>query len=149
MTIATIETLRDISQRCQDVRPLSREQNQWLGRALDDFLSHRCPSIDAAMHLCFPRGGIPWWREEANRKRDAALRAMAEAVFADLSVTAQARHIRMLTVRYAATAWLIDRRLTAMPVQYIGGLKEFLYRAFACGASLPVSERTLRCILQR
>ena len=149
MTIATIDTLRDISQRCHEARPLTGEQKLWLGRAFDDFLSHRCQSIDAAMHLCFPRGGIPWWREEANRKRDAALRAMAEALFADFSVTARARHIRMLTVRYAATAWLIDRRLTAMPVQYIGGLKEFLYRAFACGASLPVSERTLRCILQR
>jgi hypothetical protein len=144
-----IQELRDISERIKTGAPLSDGQRIWLGRAFEDFLARRSRSIEEAMGLSFPKGGLPWWREEANRKRDAALKALADRHFAHMTVAAQARTIRALTVRYAASAWRLDRTVTAMPRHYAGGAHEWLYCAFASGAPLPVSERSLRHILGR
>jgi hypothetical protein len=147
--LTTIEQLRDISQRCRNREPLSAEQLSWLGQVLSDFLSQRCHSVDEAFGLRFARGGVPWWREEAMRKRDAALRELARRHFADLSVAAQASRIRTLAVRYAASAWLLDKGNGGMPESYVGTAKEWLWRAFASGAPMPIGERQLRHVLGR
>jgi hypothetical protein len=144
-----IQEIRDISTRFQTGLPLTEPQTSWLGRVLDDFLAHRHRSIEEAMGLRFPRGGIPWWRDEANRKRDAAILALAQRFMAGMSVTAQAREIHCLSIRYAASAWRHDRERPAMPSHYAGSAAEHLYRAFASGAPMPVGERTLRHILGR
>lgn len=147
--LTTIEQLRDISQRCRNREPLSAEQLNWLGHVLSDFLSQRCHSVDEAFGLRFARGGVPWWREEAMRKRDAALRELARRHFADLSVAAQASRIQTLAVRYAASAWMLDKGDGGMPESYVGTAKEWLWRAFASGAPMPIGERQLRHILGR
>ena len=145
--LATIELLESISARCLAGQQLEEGQRHWLGRVLAEYLAHRCPTIEDAMRLRGDRGGIPWWREQANRKRDAALRELAARHFARLSVTAQAREIHTLSLRYAASAWLFDRERAAMPPHYAGTAKEWLWRAFAARAPMPIGERQLRHIL--
>jgi hypothetical protein len=146
---ATIDSLRDISRRCLSAQPLSDEQLNWLGQSLAEFLAHRTRSVDEALGLRFGRGGVPWWREEAMRKRDAALRQLADRFHAGLSVSAQARIIRGAAIRFGASAWRRDRELDAMPAYYAGREHEWLWRAFASGAPMPIGERQLRHVLGR
>lgn len=145
--LGTIEILRDISDRCLEGRPLSAQQREWLGTVLGRFLTHEDRTIEDAMGLRFPRGGVPWWREEAIRKRDAALRELAVRYFPKHSVTAKARMLRQLTLRYAASAWRFDSIAAEMPARYKETAQEWLWRAFATGAPLPIGERHLRHIL--
>jgi hypothetical protein len=142
---ATIEQLRRICHRCLDD---SDAQLRWLGDALNDFLNHRCRTVDEALGLRFPRGGIPWWREEAARKRNAALRELAARYYGEQPVTAQARQVRILMQRYAASAWRYDQAKPAMPPHYSGTDHEWLWTAFAAGAPMPIRERQLRHVLQ-
>lgn len=146
-TLANIEMLREISHLCLNEEPLRDEQAQWLGRCLTSFLEHRCTSMDEAFQLCFPRGGVPWWREEAMRKRNGALQELADRFLADLSLHAKAIRIRELSVRYAGSSWRHDRARPDMPASFRGTPKEQLWIAFASGAPMPLSQRQLRNIL--
>jgi hypothetical protein len=140
-----ISYLRAVCQRClRDSDP----QLRWLGNALNDFLTLRCASVDEALGLRFPRGGMPWWREEATRQRDAALRQLAALHFPSLAVTAQARAVCTVSTRYAAAGWRHDRNREAVPPHYTGTPHEFLWQAFASGAPMPLRQRQLRHILQ-
>lgn len=139
-----IDKLRTACRRCLDD---SDDQLRWLGRSLQEFLAHRCRSVDEALGLQAGRGGIPWWREEANRKRDAALRQLAARHLAGLSITAQARQLHVLTVRYAGSTWRFDRTRPAMPTSYTGSVHECLWLAFSSGAPMPIGQRQLRNIL--
>ncbi|MFQ5786028.1 MAG: hypothetical protein ACE5H8_14570 [Alphaproteobacteria bacterium] len=142
-----IDKLREVKERCLSGEPLGHELGGWLGSALDAYLSRRSRTVEEAFGLCFPQGGVPWWLEEAIRMRDAALRALAECFFADLSPGAQARNIRRIASRYAASAWRIDRDRETMPRHYRGTVKEFLWIAFTSGATMPLGERQLRNVL--
>jgi hypothetical protein len=139
-----IDKLRTVCRRCLDD---TDDQLRWLGRSLHEFLTHRCRSVDEALGLQTGRGGIPWWREEANRKRDAALRELAARHFAGLTVTAQARQVHVLAVRYAASTWRFDRTRPAMPPSYACSAHEWLWLAFSSGAPMPIGQRQLRNIL--
>jgi hypothetical protein len=145
--LTNIETIRAIERRCRDHEPLSAEQRQWLGNALSAYLEHRSPSIDSALGLANPRGGVPWWLEEAIRKRNAALRALASTCYAGLSASAQAEQIWKLATRYAASAWRFDQSREEMPAHYAGTAKHFLWSAFASGAAMPLGKRQLRTVL--
>ena len=145
--IATIESLREISRRCQAAEPLDDELARWLGEALEQFLAHSCHTIDEAFGLCFPQGGVPWWLEEAIRSHDEALRALAARFDPELSTTARAREVRTMSLRYAASAWRYDRERDEMPATYVGTPKEQLWRAFKSEAAMPLGERQLRTIL--
>ena len=147
--LVAIENLRDISRRCLADQPLSTEQSQWLGVSLTSFLEHRSRSLNEALGLRFPRGGVPWWREEAIRNRDVALRALAAQFFEELSPCTQAARIRTLATRYAAAAWRHDRQRADMPANYNGTPKQHLWAAFSSGATMPVCRRQLRNILAR
>ena len=142
-----INQLREIAQRCLAGDPLGEELSQWLGRSLQSYLDHTCRSIGEAFDLRFPQGGIPWWREEAIRLRDAALRELVERFYPDGCATAKAREIWTIACRYAASAWRFDRESADMPGHYAGTPKEFLWRAFKSGAAMPIGERQLRNIL--
>ncbi len=145
--LAIIDNLREITAQCLAGEPLGRDLAGWLGSALDGYLTHQCRTLEEAMGLVFPKGGIPWWREEAIRKRDAALRYLAETFLADLSPCRQAREIWTIAMRYAASTWRFDRDSEDMPERYAGSLKECLWRAFKSGAAMPLGERQLRNIL--
>ncbi len=142
-----IERLRQVSQRCLAGKPLGRDLANWLGAALKSYLSRQHRTVEEALGLHFAQGGVPWWREEAIRKRDAALRELAGRFFSGLSPCAQAQRIWTLATRYAASAWRIDRDGDELPRRYLGTEKECLWRAFASGAAMPLGERQLRNIL--
>jgi len=144
---ASIDNLREIVSRCFDGEPLDSDLADWLGEAIDGYLTRQFHSLEEALGLVFPRGGIPWWREEANRTRDAALRYLAETFFDELALGTQAQTIWSATVRYAASAWRFDQDKDEMPARYAGTPKEFLWQAFKSGAPMPIGARQLRNIL--
>jgi len=141
----TIERLRNLCRRLLAEGDL---EFQWFGSKLDDFLCHRCRSIEEALGLRFARGGMPWWREEATRQRDAALRALTQLYYPGLRLSVQAKRVYQQAARYAASAWRNDARRDTLPAHYVGTMHEWLWRAFASGAPMPIGERRLRDILQ-
>ena len=145
--VQTIERLREIVRMCRAGQRLKPADAQWLGAAFSDFLCQRCSTVDEALGLRFGRGGVPWWQEEAMRKRDAALRALATHYLGDLCKTAAAREVHRLSLRYATSAWRFDRDRDDMPAHYADTAREYLWRAFKSGARMPIGERHLRSLL--
>ncbi len=141
-----LDYLREIALKCLSGEPLDEDLSQWLGNALEQFLNRHCQTIEDAFGLKFPQGGIPWWREEANRKRDSALRELARRFFGDRSPCAKAREIQTIADRYAASAWRHDRNHDEMPERYAGTPHGLLWEAFKSGAIMPIGERQLRNI---
>jgi hypothetical protein len=146
--VDAIKQLREVAKYCASGQPLQRDLSRWLAECLDRFLAHQADSIEEALGIQPMRGGIPWWREEAIRQRDALLRLLALRHFANLSLTRKSREICRLARRYAETAWRFDRNLPAMPDRYRGKPQELLFQAFRLAAPMPVCERHLRTILQ-
>lgn len=142
-----IEHLREISRCCLDGKPLRADLSKWLGATLQGYLERRDHSLEDAFGLRFPQGGVPWWREEAIRERDRAIRALAARYFPGLSTYAKARAIRAIASRYGCTAWIRDRTLRAMPERYRGTAKAYLWRAFRSGAAMPLGLRQLQNVL--
>jgi len=147
--MSTISNLREIARCCQTGEPLSENLSIWLGDSLNAFLDRRCTSIEDALGLRAPRGGVPWWREEAMHRRDRALRELANRQFAGLRPASQAKRIHTLALRYAASSWRHDQYLDGLPAHYRGKPHEWLWRAFRSGAPMPICERQLRQILGR
>ncbi len=145
--IDTLDNLRQVACRCLTDEPLGQDLSTWLGEALDSYLTRQARTIEEALGLIFPQGGVPWWREEAMRIRDAALREWADGFPDDCSICRQANLIWTSAVRYAASAWPIDRDIAEMPARYLETPKEYLWRAFKSGAPMPIGERQLRNIL--
>jgi hypothetical protein len=143
----SINSLKEISQRCLAFEPLTSEQAHWLGESLESFLALKCHTLDEAFGLKAAQGGVPWWLEQALRDRDQALRKLAAAFYPEHSVTAQARTIATLARRYAASTWRFDRDREAMPDHYRDTPRALLWQAFKSGAAMPISERRLRSLL--
>lgn len=143
-----IERLRQVSDLCQEGKPLDAQLAAWFGTRLQDFLERRSESFEEAFGLPSSRGGVPWWKEERMRRRDAALRALAQSLGGDgRPVGALVRELHLVSKRYAASAWRLDRERTAMPASYAGTPKQFLWEAFHSGAPMPLGERQLRNIV--
>jgi hypothetical protein len=85
--------------------------------------------------------------EAAIRRRDQALRELAQRHFGGLTNTARANRIQQLALRYAASAWRLDRDQQDMPPAYAGTPHESLWHAFKSGATMPLCSRQLRQIL--
>ena len=145
--LTAISNLREISERCRDGEPLDPSLSNWLAERLDRYLCHECTSIDDALGLRQPRGGVPWWLVEAMYRRDDALRDLADTVADDQSLSTRARELRRLTIRYAASAWRHDQDREAMPASYRGTCREYNWKALKSGAPMPLGERQLRNIL--
>ena len=143
----TIDRLRDVSSFCRRGAPLPPYLAGWLAAGIERFLGREARDLHGALGLIQAQGGIPWWREDAIRRRDAALRRLRDLVCPAAGVTARARRIAELLRRYAASAWRIDREHPAMPPHYGGTPQEQLWRAFRSGAAMPLGERQLRTIL--
>jgi len=145
--MTAIHNLRAVRQSCADGQPLDPDLAGWLAESLEAFLNRRCDSLEGAFGLLAPQGGVPWWLEDGIRRRNDAIRDLAHMVAPGQSLSAQARQVRQLSVRYAASAWRYDRQLDEMPTDYIDTIKDPLWRAFKSGAAMPVSERHLRAVL--
>lgn len=139
--------MRKIAHCCLAGEQLDSELSHWLGRSFLEFLERRCPTVDEALGLNYAHGGIPWWKEEAICIRNAALRQLAARFLDTHSLSAQARQIRILSCRYAASSWRHDKDRSEMPHRYLGTPTEYLWRAFRSGAIMPLRERHLRSIL--
>ena len=144
---ASIDKLREIMAHCFDGKPLDDDLADWLGEAIDGFLTRQFCTLDESLGLIFPRGGIPWWREEAIRKRNAALCYLAETFLDELALGMQAQEIWTAARRYAASTWRFDQNNDDMPAHYAGTPKECLWQAFKSSAPMPIGERQLRNIL--
>jgi len=143
----TIDRLRDVSSFCRRGAALPPDLAGWLAAGIERFLGREARDLDGALGLIQAQGGIPWWREDAIRRRDAALRRLSAAMCPDTGVTARARRIAEVLRRYAGSAWRIDREHAAMPPHYFGTAQEQLWRAYKAGAAMPLGERQLRTIL--
>ena len=69
--LLVIDDLREIARCCQEGEPIDERLTRWLGGALERFLTQDTRSLEEAMGLQAPQGGVPWHLEEALRKRDA------------------------------------------------------------------------------
>ncbi len=145
--LMAIERLRQVSDLCQEGKPMDEQLASWFGGCLKDFLERRTESFEEAFGLPSCRGGVPWWKEERMRRRDAALRALAQSLPGDRPVGAAAREIGRMATRYGASAWRIDRGRDEMPAAYEGTPKQHLWEAFRSGAPMPLGERQLRNII--
>ena len=143
----SIDRLREIAERCLSGQPLDEDMSHWLGDSLEKYLSQCAKTIDDAFGLNFPKGGIPWWLEEANRMRDMALQELADLFFPDCSITKNAREIATMAERYAASCWRFECDREEMPGGYAGTVREYLWLAFKSGAAMPIGERQLRNII--
>jgi len=141
------DRLEEIATRCQAGLPLPLDHSYWLAEAIDSFLGKGAASLEEALGLRYGRGGVPWWREKALRERDAALRELADECFADMSICKRSREIATLATRYGASAWRHDRDGRDMPKAYAGTPREYLWRAFRSGGTMPLSERQVRNIV--
>src|SRR5689334_25175444 len=112
--MAAVGNLREIVGRCQSGKPLDEALARWLAASLDRFLHRRCSTIEDAFGLRAPRGGVPWWLEEAIRSRDAALRELAARHFTELSVRSEERRVG----KECRSRWLADHenRKVQMPM---------------------------------
>ena len=144
---STIDDLREIARCCLTGEPLQSGLSEWLGESLQAFLERACTTVDDALGLKFPQGGVPWWMVEAMYERDRALRQLANLVIDGCSLSGRAREVRRLAIRYAASAWRYDRDREEMPSNYVGTAREHLWIAFKSGAAMPLGERQLRNIL--
>ncbi len=57
-------------------------------------------SLDRAAEVAPLPGRTPWWEQEAQNRRNAAIRAIREQEFPDMGVTAASREIAKLGQRY-------------------------------------------------
>ena len=143
----SIGRLRVVSSLCSAGKPLNDALAHWLGSAVDAFLRGKSRTLEKALGLGYGRGGMPWRREEANRKRDAELRDLAEKFFAGEKPCVRSREIALISRNYAGSAWRNDRNRADMPSYYEGTPKAYLWRAFRSGANMPLGERQVRNIV--
>ncbi len=91
-------------------------------------------TLDRALGLVPPRGGVSWWEAERRTRRDALIRAVREQHFADLGVTKAAQQIATRGRRLRA----IDRNREGR-VPAAGD--ELLIQALNTGAPFPKARR--------
>lgn len=142
-----IDNMRTVARLCRTREPLPEALASWPASSLQAFLDRRSESLNDAFGLRNARGGVPWRMEASMRERDQALRSLAERHFVELSTSAQASRIRLLSARYEASSWRFDRTRETMPETYEGTPHELLWRAFKSGAAMPLGTRQLRTIL--
>lgn len=147
--LTTIERLHEISERCLTGNALNLEQASWLGEALSRFVKRQSATLEEALGIQRRRGGVSWRMELAIHRRNSALIELVSRHFSGLSASAQAKAVRVLCVRYAASAWRFDRQRRSMPISYAGMPQEWLWHAFSAGSPMPIGERQIRSILSR
>jgi hypothetical protein len=62
--LMAIERLRQVSDLCQEGKPMDENLANWFGGCLGNFLERRSESFEEAFGLPSCRGGVPWWKEE-------------------------------------------------------------------------------------
>ena len=119
-----------------------------LADCLRAYLADGAPAggLDAALGFA-GIGRTVSWRSERLAARDAALRALAGRFHVGRSVARQADEIHRALTVYAASAWRLDRLLTAPPARYVGEAREMHFDALKACDAVP-SARTIRRALR-
>ena len=143
--LASIAGLRRLAAALVD----GDDDARWLASRLRNYFADapRGLTVDMAFDLAPMPGTNAWWTDLAIETRDAALRTMAIRFWPDRGVASQAYQIERRASRYAASSWRFDRERSDMPECYVGTDMECLWRAFASGATMPLSKRQLQTIL--
>lgn len=102
--------------------------------------------LEDVFELSTPAHSPPWWRLDAQNRRDMWIRELARAYVARQSISAQADVIEQMLARYAAGQWRFDRCLTRLPADAINTPRQFMFYAFEADAAVP-STRQIRRIL--
>jgi hypothetical protein len=126
------------------------ELGDWLAPRLTRYLENAQTgaTLDQALGLTVGPGGMPWWREQALRQRDDAIRKLADRYFGALDLNGQADEILTAIRRYRGSRWSHDRSKDHMPESYAGTRSELLYEALRRGAgNIPESKKHLLRIL--
>lgn len=100
-------------------------------------------TLEEALGLKPERGGAPWWVLEARRKRDAAIRALAQP-FETESFSEQARRVLSAAGRYRKVRWKRDR---ARDADYRDPRNRALRDLLSATDGQVPSDRTVRGVL--
>lgn len=145
----SIRNLRQLAERLAAGELPDPRLCDWASQSLRAFVDHRVTSLEDAFGLRAGKGGMPWWKDEAVRLRNAAIRALAERLAPEASAACQAKAVRRALGIYCAGRWRFDRERAIMPPQYAGTSDEWLWRICRSGAPASLGERQLRSILAR
>jgi hypothetical protein len=145
--LGTIQSLRLAAEKFAAGQLPDPRLLHWLAASLQAYVDHRAPSLEEAMGIRRCKGGMPWWKEEAVRARNHALREICRMVAHDEPLAEQVRKVGHAINRYGVGRWRFDRHLEAIPQTYLGRVEEWLWHAYRSGAPLPLGVRQLRTIL--
>ena len=126
------------------------ELGDWLAPRLNHYLTGASEgvSLEQVLDLAVSPGQAPWWREEAQRARDNAIRELADQHFGNLDLNSQADEILQTIRRYRRGRWRFDQSRECIPEYYVGTPSGLLYEAFRSGdGDVPESKRHLLRIL--
>lgn len=117
----------------------------WLRQRLADYLAAPERGADAALWLDRAPGEPPWWQVERRRRRDGLILRLWRERFPSLSAWDAAERILIAQERYAAAAWLHQRRSDTPPPDPTAAL---LWEAMRTGVRFPTSRRRVFEILK-
>jgi hypothetical protein len=145
--LSTIQSLRMAAEKFALGQLPDPNLLRWLAASLQAYVDHRAASLEEAMGIRRCKGGMPWWKEEAVRARNEALRQACRLIACHDPLAEQVRKVQRAIARYGAGRWRFDRELASMPEPYRGKVEEWLWLAWRSGAPLPLCVRQLRNIL--
>lgn len=124
------------------------EDRSWLAAALRQYLSAADDDLrlEDALDLSTPPHSPPWWRIDAQQRRDMWIKELARAYAPQPSLAARAEAVELMLKRYAASQWQTDRHLTVLPTETHETPRQLMFYAFEADDAVP-SARQLRRIL--
>ena len=98
----SIERLR----RLIHIAPDLGADGEWLAEALTRYIdrAHEGMTLDQCLGVATLRGGTPWWRAQALRRRDDAISRLRDLLPVD-AYRSEALAIRTAVIRFRRTRW--------------------------------------------
>ena len=127
------------------VDPSDTHVAAWVATRIAEYLEHAAEgrTLDEALGLKPGRGEASWWRLEAMKARDAAIKRFAQP-FADEPVAEQARRVLVAADRYRRGRWRFDQGGEG---RYDDPQTQALYRLMTATRGRVPGERTVRDVL--
>ncbi len=126
------------------------ELGDWLVPRLNNYFTGASAGVtlEQVFDLAVSPGRAPWWREEALKARDDAIRRLADQHFGALDLNGQADEILTAIRRYRGSRWRHDRSIDHMPESYAGTRSALLYETLRRGGGdAPESKKQVTRIL--
>jgi hypothetical protein len=143
-----LDAIEDLRRATAVLLASGDEAGDRVGARLADYTAHAPAGADLLVCLGLASvAGETWFQVDARHQRDAALRELARQFYPDKKVGGRASEIERAAGRYAASAWRFDKAREEMPAHYSGTISEWLWKAFASGAAMPLKKRRLESVL--